>query len=151
MIWFEYWPMAIPPRPGPWKGVTVMVTIQLTLPDVYVYTCEKTGLSTNIDCKKTPVESHLAAWTIGVREKFDNCHASETLKKYNDGVVPVKDSAEHKRAWNARIPAVKKILADYLVAWYAGNPGRPARDRKSTRLNSSHLGISYAVFCLKKK
>src|SRR5205814_10221454 len=37
-----------------------------------------------------------------------------------------------------------------------GLPGReappgPHRDRKSTRLNSSHLGISYAVFCLKKK
>src|SRR5262245_64174849 len=29
-------------------------------------------------------------------------------------------------------------------------PPAPA-DRKSTRLNSSHLGISYAVFCLKKK
>src|SRR5947199_2322688 len=29
--------------------------------------------------------------------------------------------------------------------------GRQAVDRKSTRLNSSHLGISYAVFCLKKK
>src|SRR5262245_62376972 len=29
--------------------------------------------------------------------------------------------------------------------------GGAARDRKSTRLNSSHLGISYAVFCLKKK
>src|SRR5262245_65322568 len=29
--------------------------------------------------------------------------------------------------------------------------GRGAQDRKSTRLNSSHLGISYAVFCLKKK
>src|SRR5947199_4569709 len=28
---------------------------------------------------------------------------------------------------------------------------RRSRDRKSTRLNSSHLGISYAVFCLKKK
>src|SRR2546426_6967552 len=27
----------------------------------------------------------------------------------------------------------------------------PGRDRKSTRLNSSHLVISYAVFCLKKK
>src|SRR5205814_10463736 len=27
----------------------------------------------------------------------------------------------------------------------------PPPDRKSTRLNSSHLGISYAVFCLKKK
>src|SRR5436853_5376255 len=35
----------------------------------------------------------------------------------------------------------------------AGSRGWPARpqDRKSTRLNSSHLGISYAVFCLKKK
>src|SRR5262245_63041384 len=32
-------------------------------------------------------------------------------------------------------------------------PIRPRllEDRKSTRLNSSHLGISYAVFCLKKK
>src|SRR5437899_6664232 len=30
-------------------------------------------------------------------------------------------------------------------------PGRKEADRKSTRLNSSHLGISYAVFCLKKK
>src|SRR5947199_7761160 len=29
--------------------------------------------------------------------------------------------------------------------------GRSTLDRKSTRLNSSHLGISYAVFCLKKK
>src|SRR4051794_41196241 len=28
---------------------------------------------------------------------------------------------------------------------------RPPRDRKSTRLNSSHPSISYAVFCLKKK
>src|SRR3712207_8475891 len=29
--------------------------------------------------------------------------------------------------------------------------GRQGRDRKSTRLNSSHANISYAVFCLKKK
>src|SRR5207249_5944872 len=32
-----------------------------------------------------------------------------------------------------------------------GYPGRRKRDRKSTRLNSSHVSISYAVFCLKKK
>src|SRR5438034_3639899 len=50
------------------------------------------------------------------------------------------------------------------VAWYGSDyalckptycwqPHRPAgpRDRKSTRLNSSHTVISYAVFCLKKK
>src|SRR5262245_3577063 len=34
--------------------------------------------------------------------------------------------------------------------WVLGE-GASQRDRKSTRLNSSHLGISYAVFCLKKK
>src|SRR5258705_4913395 len=39
--------------------------------------------------------------------------------------------------------------------WFGADDARdlPALrvDRKSTRLNSSHLGISYAVFCLKKK
>src|SRR5256885_2743406 len=38
-----------------------------------------------------------------------------------------------------------------LAAAAAGALGRGAVDRKSTRLNSSHLVISYAVFCLKKK
>src|SRR3712207_7605640 len=33
----------------------------------------------------------------------------------------------------------------------AGDPQRALQDRKSTRLNSSHANISYAVFCLKKK
>src|SRR3712207_7541380 len=32
-----------------------------------------------------------------------------------------------------------------------GRPAAGERDRKSTRLNSSHANISYAVFCLKKK
>src|SRR3712207_8581338 len=32
-----------------------------------------------------------------------------------------------------------------------GRAARSGRDRKSTRLNSSHANISYAVFCLKKK
>src|SRR5436305_7100016 len=35
--------------------------------------------------------------------------------------------------------------------WPATTPGASAKDRKSTRLNSSHVRISYAVFCLKKK
>src|SRR5256885_10682617 len=37
------------------------------------------------------------------------------------------------------------------VQRYTGIPGEGDADRKSTRLNSSHLVISYAVFCLKKK
>src|SRR5256885_12068586 len=37
------------------------------------------------------------------------------------------------------------------VSARGGGRGGGARDRKSTRLNSSHLVISYAVFCLEKK
>src|SRR5207249_9538552 len=35
--------------------------------------------------------------------------------------------------------------------WVTGRLGGAGLDRKSTRLNSSHVSISYAVFCLKKK
>src|SRR2546426_7895795 len=38
-----------------------------------------------------------------------------------------------------------------VMAWGLVSFGVALRDRKSTRLNSSHLVISYAVFCLKKK
>src|SRR5215471_20033978 len=37
------------------------------------------------------------------------------------------------------------------LGWRGWSWGRSASDRKSTRLNSSHVEISYAVFCLKKK
>src|SRR5205807_9211624 len=38
-----------------------------------------------------------------------------------------------------------------LRSWREPSRNCPSKDRKSTRLNSSHLVISYAVFCLKKK
>src|SRR5437899_5036256 len=50
-----------------------------------------------------------------------------------------------------RDPRTSRRTATF-VARSSGALGRPrTTDRKSTRLNSSHLGISYAVFCLKKK
>src|SRR5256885_10637455 len=52
------------------------------------------------------------------------------------------------------VPADAAVLRDHAVPRPAPGP-EPGhdlpRDRKSTRLNSSHLVISYAVFCLKKK
>src|SRR5438105_12967517 len=53
----------------------------------------------------------------------------------------------HDHDDSLRCPAVRPRHAPWLSA--ARRPGR--RDRKSTRLNSSHEWISYAVFCLKKK
>src|SRR2546430_11249929 len=53
---------------------------------------------------------------------------------------------------------IPPTLSPVLIAWWGAReppritwPQQQAQDRKSTRLNSSHSQISYAVFCLKKK
>src|SRR5205814_3079098 len=66
-------------------------------------------------------------------------------------IVPVKAG---KQALIASAPGRASLVA---TRWPSASsvsrssPQRTVKDRKSTRLNSSHLGISYAVFCLKKK
>src|SRR3712207_8147187 len=47
-----------------------------------------------------------------------------------------------------RLPRQQLYLHHDKSYYWSGNP---VQDRKSTRLNSSHANISYAVFCLKKK
>src|SRR5690625_5451346 len=53
-----------------------------------------------------------------------------------------------------KIPEVESVIFsskdDELIDLIQGM-GEEGQDRKSTRLNSSHVAISYAVFCLKKK
>src|SRR2546426_4411908 len=51
---------------------------------------------------------------------------------------------------SAELDLTPTYSSDVLVVG-GGGAGCAAADRKSTRLNSSHLVISYAVFCLKKK
>src|SRR5207248_6310616 len=48
-------------------------------------------------------------------------------------------------------PASPRLIAAGFLSENARGAGTCRRDRKSTRLNSSHRTISYAVFCLKKK
>src|SRR5207249_7817324 len=60
------------------------------------------------------------------------------------GRVGVEDRADR--------PSGPPLLADDLAEIGLRDPQLDHRqDRKSTRLNSSHVSISYAVFCLKKK
>src|SRR3712207_7136459 len=50
--------------------------------------------------------------------------------------------------WPTLLTIQSRVRGDVRAA---RSRGLPPRDRKSTRLNSSHANISYAVFCLKKK
>src|SRR3989442_10459596 len=63
-----------------------------------------------------------------------------TLFRSGDGVQD--DDARRPRRRCAGPEATRRA---------SGGRRRPSGDRKSTRLNSSHVRISYAVFCLKKK
>src|SRR5438067_5842386 len=67
------------------------------------------------------------------------------------GVADVELERSDAPVRPGRDPAHRRVLG--RPAHRLGRPaGRPGdRDRKSTRLNSSHVSISYAVFCLKKK
>src|SRR5699024_11669816 len=71
------------------------------------------------------------------------------MYNHKNGVKTLGDT------FDSRQPTVQKMMKEngYQTAligkWHLGHGGH--RDRKSTRLNSSHVSISYAVFCLKKK
>src|SRR5690606_9340086 len=91
----------------------------------------------------------VVAETTGIMSRFDD----DALPQ-----IPVKVSVLHAPAvrpepvvafasdtvMRARLSALERASAEYALAVHR-------RDRKSTRLNSSHVKISYAVFCLKKK
>jgi len=75
------------------------------------------------------------------------------LGSESDGLLP--DNFEIAFRLHYPIDFVEKIVNElFTKGWLEENYSSAnieKRDRKSTRLNSSHLGISYAVFCLKKK
>src|SRR5690242_21945999 len=79
-------------------------------------------------------------------QNLDLLHVSR--KAHSDFVSEVDGAAEDA--------IIRTLLEAYpshsILAEESGAQGDPVKseDRKSTRLNSSHMSISYAVFCLKK-
>src|SRR5262245_64557598 len=70
----------------------------------------------------------------------------------NVGVVNVPDARLEPLAKIAKTSKIVYATVEFVdIAGLAKGASQGEGDRKSTRLNSSHLGISYAVFCLKKK
>src|ERR1035438_10642408 len=89
----------------------------------------------------TPEQLCCAAWPEAVGKKI----AGHTRPAKLVRTRLVVEGEDH--TWQRQLFA----LTPHILHNLDQTLGRGLVDRKSTRLNSSHLGISYAVFCLKKK
>src|SRR3712207_7171087 len=98
---------------------------------------------------RRPPRSTLFPYTTLFRSDFHSKYRSIASRcEHSDALLPkqnqlqvaknTKTEAKHKRKIT-QLASTKKKMSSCVI------------DRKSTRLNSSHANISYAVFCLKKK
>src|SRR3712207_8900787 len=84
---------------------------------------------------------------------FNDTATTEIYTLSLHDALPIFSRTRRERGAELSLVLVSKLL---FTTSSGIAPGRrlapvPATDRKSTRLNSSHANISYAVFCLKKK
>src|SRR5699024_2874760 len=77
---------------------------------------------------------------VGFQSFFIFHCLGESLSYHIQHILPVDESIDYYH-----------IVLKYEITSLKHDSLQKAGDRKSTRLNSSHVSISYAVFCLKKK
>src|SRR5437660_2780898 len=95
----------------------------------------------SITLRCTPTSSRFPYTTL-----FRSPHIAEQITRF---VVALKNQATLKSIRDKLFEQIVQSKA--LTAAAKQLETDPEQDRKSTRLNSSHVAISYAVFCLKKK
>src|SRR5690348_17465213 len=91
---------------------------------------------------RRPPTSTLFPYTTLFRSTTE--HARKALDQAAERVTNALEGERHQTVNEVVWSLARHVLAGYLDR-------EEAEDRKSTRLNSSHPSISYAVFCLKKK
>src|SRR5205814_7381644 len=104
--------------------------------EAQVVEANRGGLVVDVGLRGFVPLSQLAA--VGSLNASERGAVPDSLRAYVGKRLPLKVIEADQR--RDRLILSEKAAAQQL-----------RRDRKSTRLNSSHLGISYAVFCLKKK
>src|SRR5256885_3916124 len=96
---------------------------------------------------RRPPRSTLFPYTTLFRSTYATCLDCAT--RYE--LVWVRSRFEASGGRAPDCPGCGGYVKTGTISFGQAMPEEPMRDRKSTRLNSSHLVISYAVFCLKKK
>src|SRR5256885_11829980 len=98
---------------------------------------------------RRPPRSTLFPYTTLFRSGLE---FSELVKKHLGSELPEFALPEERLAAIKQISEIlERDLSQGQVKKVLNEIEQPLSDRKSTRLNSSHLVISYAVFCLKQK
>src|SRR5205814_9740926 len=82
---------------------------------------------------------------VGARHSLDENRGDGVRAFVHEGFFDLRETSRRE----CRVAVAFAIEMAAIFVWI--EEADDGRDRKSTRLNSSHLGISYAVFCLKKK
>src|SRR3712207_7305358 len=95
---------------------------------------------------RRPPRSTLFPYTTLFRSGRDLRHLGADRRRARDPVAVQRQGEDV-----ALRPRVMERHHDALAVGVGVERDDAERDRKSTRLNSSHANISYAVFCLKKK
>src|SRR5699024_12821056 len=75
----------------------------------------------------------------------DHAKSARTVRRIVQAALHLYREIGHKKTTVADIARISSMSSANIYRFLE------ARDRKSTRLNSSHVSISYAVLCLKKK
>src|SRR5690349_23443246 len=99
---------------------------------------------------RRPPRSTLFPYTTLFRSKVT------TLPSTKREAKPTREASQRPRRKSTKSSAIPDEVANKISAYCAlyeseDDDTYTQGDRKSTRLNSSHVEISYAVFCLKKK
>src|SRR2546422_7369797 len=81
-----------------------------------------------------PYTTLFRSWAVFLRKGYPESAQADSSRHVRKAKILAPESSQHLWVWRT---------SSSLVA--------TSQDRKSTRLNSSHGYISYAVFCLKKK
>src|SRR5437588_1232319 len=111
-----------------------------------VYEAEQVSLGRHVALKVLPNQ---ALQEAKQKRRFER-EARAAAKLHHTNIVPVFGVGEHDGLPYYVMQFIQGLGLDAVLDELKGQQaGRP--DRKSTRLNSSHTVISYAVFCLKKK
>src|SRR5207244_10407017 len=96
-------------------------------------------------------DAHPYLHSFPTRRSSDLIHTTNAIGNAAVGVPDVTFRIEVRLLRAPLLVGRVELLVERQVVFDVHGPGEHSLDRKSTRLNSSHQIISYAVFCLKKK